>query len=103
MSLTIKFKKLYSRNFRKKILFLFSILGNKRGVEYSDLQVTVATSFIFDYLKLEWIENNWDVRELQYLCLAMDTASDELNPNNFAHCRFAYLEELKNYYIKNNG
>ena len=40
---------------------------------------------------------------MKYLCLAMDTAPDELNPNNFIHCQPAYLDGLKNYYIENNG
>ena len=45
---------------------------SKRGLEYSGIQVTIATSFIFDYLRLEWLENSWDVAELKYLCLALD-------------------------------
>ena len=103
--MTIKFKNSYSYKLRKNFYFFSQYweIVNKRSVEYSDLQVTVATSFIFDYLRLEWIENNWGVREMQYLCLAMDAAPDELNPNNSAHCQYAYLEELKNYYIENNG
>ena len=33
----------------------------------------------------------------------MDNFAEELNPNNFLYCQSAYLDELKNYYIKNNG
>ena len=73
MSLTINFKNSNSCNFRKNFYFFSQYwkVVNKRGVEYSDLQVTVATSFIFDILRLEWIENSWSVEEVKYLCLAM--------------------------------
>ena len=40
---------------------------------------------------------------MKYLCLAMETAPDELNPNNFINCQPAYLDGLKNYCIENNG
>ena len=64
--------------------------------------MTVATSFIFDYLSLEWLDNDWDVEELKILCLAMDQAPDELDSNNFVNSRYSYLVTLKNYYF-NNG
>ena len=99
MTLTIIFKNSNSCNFRKKN-YLFSKhweIVNKRGAEYSGLEVTVATSFIFDILRAEWVKNGWDVEELKYLCLAMD------NPNNFIYCQAAYLDDLKNYYQQNRG
>ena len=67
----------------------------KRGFEYSGRQVTVAISFIFDILRLEWEENGWDAEELKYLCLALDILCDELNPNNFTYFPTAHLEEIK--------
>ena len=75
---------------------------SKRGLEYSGIQVTIATSFIFDYLRLEWLENGWDVYELKYLCLALDVSCDDLNPNKFVHFAHVYLDELKSYYTKHN-
>ena len=90
----------------KKIFYFFYQyweIVSKRGFEYSGLQVTVAVSFIFDILILEWEEKSWDVEELKYLCLALDVLCDELNPNNFAYCPTAYLEELKNYYIQHHN
>ena len=75
---------------------------NRRDTEYSGLAVTVAKSFAFDILRVEWVENRWDVEELKYLCLVMDNSPDELNPNNFIYCQAA-LEELKNCYTQKNG
>ena len=105
MSLTIRSNNLSSCNFRKIFYFFHQYweIVNKRGVEYSDLQVTIATSFIFDILRVEWKENGWDVEELKYVCLALDAFCDELNPNNFIYCQSAYLEQLENYYLQNNG
>ena len=90
----------------KKIFFFFHQcwqIVSKRGLEYSGLQVTVATSFIFDYLRLEWLENGWNVAELKYFCLALDTSCDYLNPSKFVHFPYAYLDELNNYYTQHNG
>ena len=58
---------------------------------------------MFDYLRLEWLENGWDVTELKYFCLALDASCDDLNPNNFVHFPYAYLGKLKNYYTQHNG
>ena len=88
MSLTVNFKNSNSGNFRK-IFYFFSQyweIVNKRGTEYSGLAVTVATSFIFDILRVEYLNS-----------------PDELNPNNFIYFQAAYLEELKNYYTQKNG
>ena len=71
----------------KKMFYFFhqywQILS-KRGLEFSGLQVDVATSFIFDYLRLEWLENGWDVAQLKHLCLALDASCDELNPTSLS-------------------
>ena len=103
--MTIRFNNLNSCNFRRTLYFIHQYweIVNKRGVEYSDLQVTIATSFIFDILRVEWEENGWDVEELKYVRLALDAFLDELNPNNVIYCQSAYLDQLKNYYLQNNG
>ena len=104
MSIT-NFKNSNLCNFRK-IFYFFSQyweIVNKRGTEYSGLAVTVATSFIFDFLGVEWVESGWVVEELKYFCLAMDNSPDELNRNNFIYCQAAYFDELKNYYQQNHG
>ena len=91
MSMIINFKNSNSCNFRK-IFYFFSQyceIVNKRGTEYSQLTVTVGTSFVFDFLRVGLVENGWDVKELKYLCLAMDNSPDELNPNNFIYCQGA--------------
>ena len=101
MSMTINFKNSDSCNFRKIFYFFaqYCEVVSKRGTEYSELAVTIATSFIFDFLRVEWV----DVEELKYLCLAMDNSPDELNSNNFIYCQAAFLDELKNYYRQNHG
>ena len=103
--MTINFKNSNSCNFRKIFQFFshYCKIVNKRGTEYSELAVTVATSFIFYFLRAEWVENGWDVEELKYLCLAMNNSPDQLNPNNFIYCQAAFLDELKNYYRQNHG
>ena len=95
-----------SCNFKKIFYFFHQYQEEvtKRGVEYSGFQVTVATSFIFDILRIEWEENNWHVEELKYVCSALDAFCEELNPNNLIYCQSAYLDHLKNYYLEiNNG
>ena len=92
-------------NYCRKIFCLFlkywEIVA-KKGTEYSGLEVFVVTSYIFDMLQDEWQMNGWDINELKYLTIALDCLPDELNPNNFLHVQYAYLDELKNYYTKNN-
>ena len=58
----------------------------KRGYRLSGLQVTIATSYIFNMLRLEWEINNWDINELKYLTSAMDTLPDKLNSILFLNC-----------------
>ena len=91
-------------NYKKKFYFFFQYwhIVEKRGVELDDLHVTVRTSFVFHYLHLEWLDNDCDVQELKFLCLAMDQMPDELDPNNFVNLQYSYLVTLKNYYL-NNG
>ena len=52
----------------------------KRGTELSSLQVTVATSYIFNVLRVEWEKNDWSIDKLKYLTLALDFIPHELNP-----------------------
>ena len=104
MSFTIRFDS-NSYNFKKMFYFFHQYweIINKRGVEYGGLQVTVATNFIFDILRIEWEENNWNIKKLKYVYLALDNLCEELNPNNFIYCQYAYLDHLKNYYLENNN
>lgn len=44
-------------------------------------------------------KKNGDIQELKFICLALDASCEELNPDNFVNCRFAYLDNLKNYYF----
>ena len=103
--LSLNFRNKNICNFKKIFYFFYKYweIVDRRGVEYSGLQVTIATSFIFYVRRVEWIENSWDVEELKYLCLALDNSHADLNPNNFVCCQAAYLDEFKNYYKQNNG
>ena len=102
MSFTIRFRNYFSSNYKKICYFFFQYwyTVEKRGVELDDLHV--CTNFIFDYMRLEWLDNDWDVEELEFWCLAMDQMPDELDPNNFVISQYSYLITLKNYYL-NNG
>ena len=67
MSFKIRFQNYFLSNYRKIFYFFFQywlIVKRKRVVELDGLHVTVATSFIFDYLSLEWLDNDWDVEEV---------------------------------------
>ena len=75
----------------------------QRGVSLSGLEVYIATSYIFGFLRTEWEKSNWDINELKYLTSAMDCLPNELNPNLLVSCKAAYLDELKNYYTKHNN
>ena len=89
-------------NFKKVFYFFFKYweIVEKRGVEYNSLQVMVATSFIFDIIRIE--NSGWDIEEFKYLYLAIDASCEESNPNNFIYCQVAYIDEIKNYYKQNN-
>ena len=104
ISFTIRFDS-NSYNFKNFFYFLHQYweIINKRGVEYSGLHVTVATSFIFDILRIESEENNWDIEELKHLCLSLDNLCEKLNRNNFTYCQYTYLDHLKNYHLENNN
>ena len=67
------------------------------------MEVYIATSYIFGFLRIEWEKSNWDINELKYLTSAMDCLPNELNPNLLVSCKAAYLDELKNYYTKHNN
>ena len=66
MSFTIRFQNYFLSNYKKILYFFFQywLIVKKRVVELDGLHVTVATSFIFDYLSLEWLDNDWDVEEV---------------------------------------
>ena len=66
----------------------------KNRGEHSAIQVFVATKFIFDFLRIEWEKNMWDLQELQYTCLAIDASCEELNPNNFIDFQYPYLDQV---------
>ena len=66
MSFTIRFQNYFLSNYKKIFYFFFQywLIVKKRVVELDGLHVIVATSFIFDYLSLEWLDNDWDVEEV---------------------------------------
>ena len=84
------------------LFFNYWKVVDKRGTEVSGLQVTIATSYIFNMLRVEWEKNGWSIDKSKYLTLALDCMPDELNPYLFLHCQGAYLDELENNYIKHN-
>ena len=77
---------------------------SKRGTEYIALEVLVMKNVLFKHLRSEWEKVNQDIEELKYICAALDNGCEDLNPNYFIDCRFAYLEHLKTFnYLENNG
>ena len=77
---------------------------SKRRTEYTALEVLVMTNVLFMHLRSKWEKVSWDIEELKYICAALDNGCEDLNPNYFINCKFAYLEHLKTYYyLENNG
>ena len=68
---------------------------SKRGTEYTELEVTFQTSFIYMLLKMQWDVLGWDIEELQWICHALDNNYDILDPHNFTDCKCAYIDHLK--------
>ena len=66
---------------------------DKRGTELSGLQVTIATSYIFNMLRVEWGKNGWSIDRLKYLTLALDCMPDEF-VFTLSSCLFRRIRKL---------
>ena len=76
---------------------------SKRGTEYTELEVTFQTSFIYMLLKMEWGVLGWDIEKLNWIFHALDNNYDILDLHNFTECKFAYIDHLKTcYYLDHN-
>ena len=76
---------------------------SKRNTEYSDIEVLVITSFIFMHFKTEWDVLGWNIKELKWICHALDDNYSIHDPHNFTDCKFACLDHLKTcYYLNHN-
>ena len=76
---------------------------SKRGIEYSELEVVIRTAVISSHLHIEWKARKWDLEEFRWICSALDSNYDILNPNYFINDKVAYINHLKNcYYLDNN-
>ena len=75
-----------------------------RATEYTAVEVLGMTNVLFMHLRSEWEKFNWDIEELKYNCAALDNACEDLDPNYFIDCKFAYLDYLKTWYhLNDNG
>ena len=76
---------------------------SKRYVEYSCLEAFFPTAVLFQNLKVEWVNNSWNIEELKLITLAIDCSDEDINPNNFIGKETDYVIVLKTYYEKNKN
>ena len=76
---------------------------SKRYVEYSCLEAFFPTAVLFQNLKVEWVNNSWNIEELKLITLAIDCSDEDINPNNFIGKEADYVIVLKTYYEKNKN
>ena len=94
----MSFRKLFS------IFYKYWDYVSKRETGYTVFEVLVMTRVLFTHLRNEQEKRYWDIEELKYICPALDTGCEDLDPNYFIACKFAYLDHLKTWYhLNNNG
>ena len=76
---------------------------SKRYVEYSCLEAFFPTAVLFQNLKVEWVNNSWNIEELKLITLNIDCSDEDINPNNFIGKEADYVIVLKTYYEKNKN
>lgn len=50
---------------------------------------------IYEKLKNEWLEFNWNLDELDWICFAFENNNSMLDPNNFVNTPIAYVDHAK--------
>lgn len=76
---------------------------SKKGFPYTELEVVIRTAVIATHLRLEWKARKWDLEEFRWMCSALDSNYEILNPNYFINDSVAYINHLKScYYLDKN-
>ena len=62
----------------------------------------IRTEALYISLEKEWNKNMWDIRELQWICSAINNSNKMLDSNNFKDDPYAYIFYVKNcFYLEN--
>ena len=74
---------------------------SQRKILYSDLEVFVSTLLIYEKLLEERKKNDCCVKELKWICYALDYNEPMLDPSLFVNDEWSYLNHVKKcYYLK---
>ena len=57
--------------------------ASKRGTQYTAFEVLILTNVLCMDLRTKWENLNWNIEELNYICLAIDNNSEDFNPSFF--------------------
>ena len=67
----------------------------RRENELSSVAVNIIWSYIFSYLKKEWIQKRgYSLEDLKYICPAIDVIYDEFDPTLFVNGSDSYIKKL---------
>ena len=79
-------------------------LCEQREILYSTFDVFIRTEALYILPEKEWNKNMWDIRELQWICSAINNNNKMLDPNNFMDDPCAYIFHVKNcFYLENTN
>ena len=75
------------------LLILFTI---------NPIEFFIYTKGLYSWFDSQWEKNEWDKRQLLWICYNIEIENELVDPINFIEQDFAYLNHMKNcYYIVN--
>ena len=67
----------------------------RKGNELDSIAIFIISSFIFGYLRKEWVEKRrYSLEDLKYITSAMDVMFDEFDPTPFVNDFNSYIKKL---------
>ena len=67
----------------------------RKGNELDSVAIFIISSFIFGYLRKEWVEKRrYSLEDLKYITSAMDVMFDEFDPTPFVNDFNSYIKKL---------
>ena len=80
---------------------LYWHLCEQREILYSTFDIFIRTEVIHISLEKDWNNNNWNMKELKWICSATNYNNKMLDPNNFLDDPTAYIVHIKNcFYLE---
>ena len=79
-------------------------LYEQREILCSTFEVLIRTEALYTSLENKLNNNIWDIRELQWICSAINNNNKMLHANNFMDHPCAYIFHVKNcFYLENKN